>query len=79
MADVPKLVDGLDEEAGIVPPVPELPAVPAAAAPAAIPSTAATPAVSAVAAAPIIADAVEPTSPLTIRFAMNGMTAMASE
>ena len=37
------------------------------------------PAVNAVTAVPTIATAVLPTSPLTMRFAMNGMTAIASE
>jgi hypothetical protein len=40
---------------------------------------AAVPAVKAVTAAPISTPAVEPTSPLTILFAINGITAMASE
>ena len=51
----------------------------AAATPAAAPSNQAAPAVNAVTAVPTIATAVLPTSPLTIRFATNGMTAMASE
>ena len=51
----------------------------AAATPAAAPSIPAAPAVSAVTAVPTIATAVLPTSPLTIRFAMKGMMAIASE
>ena len=51
----------------------------AAATPAAAPSKPAAPAVNAVTAVPTIATAVLPTSPLTMRFAMNGMTAIASE
>ena len=51
----------------------------AAAMPAAAPSIPAAPAVSAVTAVPTIATAVLPTSPLTIRLAMNGMMAMARE
>ena len=51
----------------------------AAATPAAAPSIPAAPAVSAVTAVPTIATAVLPTSPLTIRLAMKGITAIASE
>src|ERR1700721_2371465 len=51
----------------------------AAATPAAAPSIPAAPAVRAVTAVPTIATAVLPTSPLTMRLAMKGMTAIASE
>src|SRR5215469_9206389 len=54
-------------------------AVRAPANPAAAPSIPAVPAVKAVTAAPTIAAAVLPTSPLTIRLATNGITAIASE
>jgi 2-oxoglutarate dehydrogenase E1 component len=60
-------------------PAPCAPPAPAAANPAAAPSPAAIPAVTTVAAAPTNATAVAPTSPLTIRFAINGITAIASE
>jgi hypothetical protein len=52
---------------------------PAAATPAMAPSMPAAPAVRAVTAVPTIAAAVLPTSPLTIRLAMKGITAIASE
>ena len=51
----------------------------AAATPAAAPSIPAAPAVTAVTAAPTIATAVLPTSPLTMRLAIKGMTAIARE
>src|SRR5260370_4535688 len=62
-------------------PVEVAPADPAraAATPAAAPSTPAPPAVRAVTAVPTMATAVLPTSPLTMRFAMKGMTAIARE
>src|SRR5258708_30060015 len=55
------------------------PPAPAVVAPATAPSTAAAPAVRAVTAAPINAPAVDPTSPLTILLAINGITAIANE
>jgi len=62
-----------------VPAAPPVEPAPAAATPAAAPSMPAAPAVRAVTAVPTIATAVLPTSPLTIRLAMKGITAIASE
>src|SRR5271170_4818275 len=65
------------EEAPVA--VPLVEPAPAAAMPAAAPSMPAAPTVRAVTAVPIIAAAVLPTSPLTMRLAIKGITAIASE